>query len=638
YDEKKLGSKISFKIGIYIFFSMVFIFLYCVAVYFYLRRTEAIRILEYYTSSNEIVLSADGPKLWLFVTVFFLWIISMLLTCVLIKRQIGKEIKPIGDAVSSMEKSLHSAVDANESKNTFIANISHEIRTPMNAILGFSELILQTDSRDEINEYAQDIKRASNNLLAIINDLLDISKMESGRLELVQVPYYLHYLFTDVENVISIPIQNKGLKFRTNISPDLPGQLFGDIVRIRQVLINIINNAVKFTKEGYVEFSAYAMPVTDPEGEPVNDDRVVMVFKIKDTGIGIRKEDQAAIFEKFRQVDAGSNKGIEGTGLGLSISDQLVRLMGGDISVSSEYGKGTTFTVSICQKVLSRQKISEYAGNRETEDGNRQEKVFYAPGSRILLVDDNMVNLRIMKGLLRHYQIEADTAESGYDALEMINKSAYDLIFVDYMMPGMDGIGTVHHIRRLKDEEKKKTKVIAVSANAIRGIRDMFVAQGFDDYLSKPIVVYRLEKLLRTYLPKNLLVEGIEIKSDLPSEADFKIEGIDICSGLKKCDNNVDDYLQILKIVYEYGENKCTELEQYIAAGNYKDYVIAVHALKSVAVSIGAQELFSMARIYEMAGRNAQTEFLDENNKKLLTAYRMLIANIGAVLQEKKLL
>lgn len=667
YDEKKLGSKISFQIGIYIGISMIFIFSYCIAVFFFLRSQGAIKILEYYAKEDVFVVSLDGPKLWLFVTVFLLWIISTGITCAVIRKKIGIALRPIyeviiatrqiangkrnvelvskskdeiamlSEAINDMAHSLHDAVDANESKNTFIANISHEIRTPMNAILGFSELILQSNSTGEVNEYAQDIKRASNNLLAIINDLLDISKMESGNLEIVPVPYYLHYLFTDVESVISIPIQNKGLEFRTSINPELPSQLYGDIVRIRQILINIINNAVKFTREGYVEFSADAIPVSEIDGKPVNEDMVMMIFRVTDTGIGIKNEDLTTIFDKFKQVDSKINRGIEGTGLGLSISNQLIQLMGGDISVESVYGSGTTFTIRIYQKVLNHQKLSSYVMKQTAED-KRQERVFYAPGSSILVVDDNIVNLRIIKGLLKHYQIEADGAESGYSALEMLEKKNYDLIFMDHMMPQMDGVETVKRIREMQDETKKNTKVIAVSANAIRGIRDSFVQQGFADYLSKPIEVPRLEKLLRMYLPENLIVEGVEIKTEQLPEIDFEIEGIDIFSGLIKCDNNVEDYLQIIKIVYECGEEKCRELEDYVKKEDYTNYTIAVHALKSVAANIGAHKLFAMAKIHEMAGRNGQTTYINTNLPALLVTYRSLIENIGKVLAQKQLL
>ncbi len=667
YDRTKLGSKISFKIAVYISLSMVFIFSYCAAVFFFLRSTDAIRILEHYANTGEIVLAVDGSKLLLFVTVFFLWIISTALTCHFIRKRIDESLKPIYDVVTAtrqiakgernvelvikskdelallsesindMAHSLHTAVDANETKNTFIANISHEIRTPMNAILGFSELILQTESQAEVNEYAGDIKRASNNLLAIINDLLDISKMESGNLELIPVAYYLHYLFSDVESIISIPIQNKALEFRTNINPEIPGQLYGDIVRIRQVLINVINNAVKFTREGFVEFSADYVPVTEIDGVPVDEDMVMLIFKVHDTGIGIRKEDLDSIFDKFKQVDSRVNRGIEGTGLGLSISNQLVHLMGGNIRVESTYGMGTTFTIQIYQKVLSHQKLSTYVVKQTTED-KKQKKIFYAPGSRILVVDDNAINLRILKGLLHHYQIEADSAESGYAALELVKNNDYDLIFMDHMMPQMDGIETTKQIHALEDEKKRNIKVIAVSANAIRGIKDTFVKQGFIDYLSKPIEVQRLEQMLLSYLPEYLIVKGIETKADVDVTVDFEIEGIDIFTGLLKCDNSVDDYLEILKVVYEYGEDKCKELEQYIEVENYTDYTISVHALKSVAANIGAHKLFTMAKIHEMAGKNGQIAFILANYKALLETYRKLIANIKVVLEDKQLL
>jgi len=533
-----------------------------------------------------------------------------------------------------MAEYMYGAMDANETKNTFIANISHEIRTPMNSILGFSELILQKSDTKEITEYAKDIKRASNNLLAIINDLLDISKIESGNLELVPVPYYIHYLFTDVESVISIQVNNKGLEFRSNISPELPSKLYGDIVRIRQVLTNIITNAVKFTREGYVELSAYLVDMPE-ESEHYGDPEYTMIeFKVKDTGIGIRKENLTSIFDKFKQVDARMNRGIEGTGLGLSISKQLVNLMGGDISVESVYGEGTTFTVRICQKILDSTRLSTYVV-KQTTDNEINRKKIYAPGANVLIVDDNSINLRILSGLLQHYQIEADLAESGYKALELIAKKNYDLVLMDHMMPEMDGVVTVSHIRDMQDSSKSSVTVIAVSANAIRGVREKYISQGFDDYLSKPIESERLESILKKYLPSNLLVEEEIDNEKAIVNIDFEIKGIDINAGLAKCDNNISDYLDILEIVYETSDEKMDEILKLIEEKNYEDYTIKVHALKSVAANIGAHGLFTMCKVHELAGKNGQNSFLESNYEALIKLYKELVANIGETLRDK---
>ena len=534
---------------------------------------------------------------------------------------------------------------ANVSKNTFIANISHEVRTPMNAILGFSELILQLAASPEVDGYANEIKSASNNLLAIINDLLDISKMESGKMELSPVPYYLHYLFGDVESVVSIPIQKKNLELRMNISPEMPSQLYGDIVRIRQILINIVNNAVKFTKEGYIELRAksYDKVVLDnPDEEWLKDlsdeiDSVVTLeFQIADTGIGIKKEDLHKIFDKFQQVDSRVNRGIEGTGLGLSISSQLVGLMHGEIIVESEYGVGTVFTVRIPQKVLNRQKFSNYMVSHAAEE-KKTKHSFYAPGARILVVDDNPVNVRVLTGLLAHYEIEATACESGFDAIEAVKNSDYDLIFMDHMMPMMDGVEANHIIRELQKDKSDKSVTIAVSANAIRGVSDFFVSEGFDDYMSKPIEVDRLAAILKKHLKKELIIEEtVEETPESETTIDFEIEGIDIDAGLSKSANNVGDYLEILDIVRECGPEKADEIMQLAEAKDYTNYTIAVHALKSVAANIGAHQLYTMAKIHEMAGKGGQTDFIDKNYKKLLSLYVNIIERINLALEENK--
>lgn len=538
-------------------------------------------------------------------------------------------------------KQIEELEEANRAKNAFIANISHEVRTPMNAILGFSELILQLDASDQVNAYAQDIKNASNNLLAIINDLLDISKIESGKMELANGPYYVRYLFSDVESVISIPVQKKGIQFKTSIDPEMPSQLYGDIVRIRQILINLANNAVKFTKEGYVEFGATFEEgitagdlLTADSSEAVGEDEdfITYVFTVRDTGIGIKPEDMTRIFDKFQQVDPRMNRGIEGTGLGLSISRQLIFMMNGTISVESEYGHGTCFTVKIPQKVLDRQKLSKSMVTGQAEE--KKNRRFYAPAAKVMVVDDNAINLKIMNGLLMHYQIEPVLCESGQAALEAVEKENFDLIFMDHMMPEMDGVETTKRIRAMQDEVKKNVSIVAVSANAIRGVAQQFIAQGFMNYLSKPIELPRLEFMLRKFLPNSLIVEEAVSEEEIVQMPDIEIKGIDLNAGLSNCDNNVKDYFEILGFVRELGGSKCDELKRFIDTEDYNNYTIAVHALKSVAANIGAHRLHTMARINEMAGKEGRNDFLVDNHEKLISMYRELINNISDAFDE----
>ncbi len=514
---------------------------------------------------------------------------------------------------------------ANRSKNAFIANISHEIRTPMNAIIGFAEMLLQLDASDQVNEYSSEIKSAASHLLSIINDLLDISKIESGRMELVPVPYYLHYLFTDIESVMSIPTAKKGIEFHIDANPELPSQLYGDIVRIRQILTNICNNAVKFTKEGYVKLSATYAETDDP-------DTVMMRFEVEDTGIGIRKEDLKLIFDKFRQVDMRLNRNVEGSGLGLSISRQLIQLMDGTIEVESEYGKGTRFIICIPQKVMDRKKLSNYLVYHKQEE--KKKSVIYAPSAKVLVVDDNPVNVKILRGLLLHYEIDSDTAEGGEEAVKKASENTYDIIFMDHMMPGMNGEEALNAIRALSDKDRASVPVIAVTANAIRGMRDEYLRKGFTDYLSKPVETPKIEQILKDHLPPHLFVAMEEEETSKQIALDIEIEGVDVDAGLAKCDQNAGDYLDILGIFTEYGQDKASEIESFAKSGDYENYVISVHSLKSVAANIGAHQLFTMAKIHEFAGKSGNTAFIDSNWEKLVTLYREITDSIAKALEE----
>ncbi len=531
-----------------------------------------------------------------------------------------------GQKKDDLLKKIEELTAANRSKNAFIANISHEIRTPMNAITGFAELLLQLDASKEVNEYAQEIKSASNNLLAIINDLLDISKIESGRMELVPVPYYLHYLFTDIESVISIPAKKKGIEFRVNANPELPSQLYGDIVRIRQILTNICNNAVKFTNEGYVELSATFEESEDP-------DSAVLIFDIRDTGIGIRKEDLDLIFDKFRQVDMRLNRNVEGSGLGLSICRQLTALMDGTLSVDSVYGEGTHFRVSLPQKIMDHKKLSNYLIHHKQDE--KKKSVLYAPSAKVLVVDDNEVNIKILRGLLLHYEIEADTALSGREAVDKAAANTYDLILMDHMMPEMDGEEALKAIRALPDKDRSSVPVIAVTANAIRGMRDEYIRKGFTDYLSKPVETPKIEQLLKDHLAPHLFVALEEEEENEQPELDLEIKGVDVDTGLLKCDGDSKEYVEILEIFTEYGPDKAKEIEDFANAKDYANYVIAVHSLKSVAANIGAHQLFTMAKIHEFAGKSGNTGFIDANHEKLTDLYRCIIDNIQTALSQR---
>ncbi len=415
-------------------------------------------------------------------------------------EDVTKEVTTLNELKEAQKKETlarNEAIRASQAKSEFLANMSHEIRTPINAILGMNEMILRENVTPEIQEYAKNIQISGDALLSIINDILDFSKIESGKMELAPGNYSPHKIIEACETLITPRIINKNLSFSIEYDPNIPKKLYGDEVRIQQILINLLTNAAKYTEKGRVTLSA--------KWNKISDDVGYLCFKVKDTGIGIKPENQKALFIAFQRVDERRNRNIEGTGLGLSITSELINLMNGDISVSSEYGKGSEFVVDIPQKIVNAAPSGEYKKIASSEKFEYKES-FKAPEARILAVDDYKMNLTVLKGLLKKTEVKLDLAMSGREAIELADKNTYHLILMDHMMPEMDGIETLNIIKS-GSGPNKDTPVIMLTANAIQGVEQEYLNAGFVGYLTKPINSAALEAELKKYIPDELIVK-----------------------------------------------------------------------------------------------------------------------------------
>ena len=414
------------------------------------------------------------------------------------------------------------AESANQAKSDFLANMSHEIRTPINAVLGMNEMILREgrhtnetgendpkclkDSIKSIMGYSSDIENAGHNLLAIVNDILDFSKIEEGRMDLVEKPYRLSSVINELSSMIRFKSQDKGLDFIVDADRDLPDRLIGDEIRIRQVFINLLNNAVKYTDNGSV--------IMILRGKKTGEGTLDLIFTVKDTGIGIKPEDKEKLFTRFQRLEMERNSTLEGTGLGLVITQRLLDMMGGSISVESEYKKGSVFTVTIPQKIDSEETIGDNSGSIDEDvaaEGNYRE-TFRAPDAHVLVVDDTRVNIIVVVNLLKDTQMVFDTAGGGEEAVQMAGRNEYDVILMDQRMPGMDGTQALHKIRSTAGGASRNCPVICLTADAVVGARERYLAEGFSDYMTKPVECYALEKMLMKYLPKEKIVRIREKK------------------------------------------------------------------------------------------------------------------------------
>ncbi len=531
--------------------------------------------------------------------------------------------------INKVTQMRENAEKANRAKSDFLANMSHEIRTPMNAIVGLSELVIEESISQKVYEYACDIKSAAINLLAIINDILDLSKVEAGKMKLVEDNYYLQILLQDIDNLVRIAAMQKGLQMKLDIDETLPCRLYGDEGRIRQILINLLNNAVKFTKKGYVFLGV--------KGEYKEENYLELIFIVEDTGIGIKEEDMKYIFDAFEQVDMRKNRSSEGSGLGLAITKSLVKMMDGSVQLESEYGKGTRFTVTIRQKITDGRSMKEAPVTRQSLQKNEERK-FRCRDYHVLVVDDNAVNRKVAKKMIESYGISVDEADSGKAAITLSGEKKYDMIFMDHMMPEMDGVEAAKII--LESSGPKDAPVmIALTANAIQGAREMYISNGFCDFISKPFEKVQLNVVLNQWIPENKKeYYDKEEKENRIRKEDMEglfMADVDAAPAVER-HGSIAAYLELLELFYLEGIEKEALLKELAEKKDTESYVTEVHGLKSAAANIGAASLSELAARHETAGKDADIVYIEENAEALLTLYRKVLEEIREVLIRQK--
>ncbi len=706
-------------------------------------KYEYIRIAWIIYSCISIVLAVLGIMLdWSGLTIFWIIMAELIVTFL---------VKYIDHVEQSLKAEADKAKKAERSKTDFLANMSHEIRTPMNAIVGMCELTLrENDISNRVRENCHNIQSSGRSLLSIINDILDFSKIDSGKMELIESEFNIASTLNDVINMAMTRKGNKDIEIIVDVAPDIPCGLYGDELRIRQVVINLITNAIKFTKEGSVTLK---VSKTD------QDYGVNLSISVIDTGIGITDENLEKLFTSFQQVDTRKNRSVEGTGLGLAISKRLVTRMGGFINVNSKYGKGSHFKITIPMRVTNpepfitiedaeNQHIAGYielnkyknpsvkAGYKElmTEMGKKlgvdfrcyhefskflgalerhgdslthvvtgreeylacqdffddlskktsviviQDKInaieprqnvrcvfkpfytlaaaacfnneqiinlndqarmgtrFIAPNAKVLIVDDNEINREVAAGLMKPYQMTVKSVDSGRAAIEAIKTKEYHLVFMDHMMPEMDGVEATQIIREMKDPYFKRLPIVALTANAVSGVRDMFIKNGLSDFMAKPIELSVLDRMLKNWLPDRLLQkptaeQAKALEPVIPQKKTEEKSLVDHTKGIYYSGGDEEAYKGILATYVRSGKEKIKQISQLFNLRDWNNYIIEVHALKSTSMTIGAVELSELAKKLELAGKAKEYETIMSNQRDLLNMYTKVVDECDAYLK-----
>lgn len=538
--------------------------------------------------------------------------------------------------IFSIEREKRAAVLANEAKGQFLASMSHEIRTPINAIIGMDEMILRETTEKSIRGYAMDIQSAGQSLLSLINDILDLSKIESGKMEIISIEYDFSSLIHDIVNMIRIKAENKDLHVNLFVESSIPSRLFGDDVRIRQILINLLNNAVKYTQEGSVTLS-----VTGTQEK----DTVMLHFAVRDTGIGIKAEDLPKLTEKFERIEEKRNREIEGTGLGLNITVQLLELMNSKLNVESVYGEGSCFSFDLLQKIVDYEPIGDLEERiRNQESIYTYDASFIAPEAEILVVDDSAVNRKVFVNLLKETKLRIDQADGGMACLEMTENKKYDMIFLDHMMPDLDGIETLHRMKASEHNLCADTPVVALTANAVIGAKEMYLAEGFDDFLTKPVASGKLEKMILKYLPEEKVQkcgncseessksasENESVKELLAQVPDIDLEYALLHSG--KAAHVYEGVMDFIELADAEADGLESFFEKIDTPEGLEQYRIKVHAMKSSAAIIGAMQLSGLARALEMAAKDGRNADIRNVTPVFLREWRSCKETLSSVL------
>ncbi|PWJ64473.1 His Kinase A (phospho-acceptor) domain-containing protein [Fibrobacter sp. UWB15] len=578
--------------------------------------------------ASEVASEKDSISfliLWVFGLLIFMFTIAMVY--VVLSEKKARENK-------ELIREKENAESASKAKSIFLANMSHEIRTPINGILGMDSMLLKECKDETLRDYALNIQSAGQTLLSLINDILDISKIESGKMEILPVTYSVFTVLNDCYNMVAVRAKDKNLELVMDISPEIPTALFGDEVRIRQVVNNLLSNAVKYTNEGSVTLSVWAEKVDVDPMQGDNTSRVELFIQVKDTGIGIREKDREKLFADFVRLDEKRNRNIEGTGLGLNLTKQLLDMMGGTIEVESTYGVGSVFTVCLLQQVSDEKPLGDFEKlyRQHVNVVDAAQERFEAPEAKILVVDDVQMNLKVFVGLLKGSKIQIDTAMNGAEALEFIQNKRYDVIFLDHMMPVMDGVEAFRRMKKLEKNPNANTPVVMLTANAVAEARNGYMDEGFSDYMAKPIREEVLLATLKKFLSKELVKIIGEEKLDEPLKvtepksqlalSDF----LDTATGLAYCMNDKKFYKEMLD---EYVKSeKTAELKEYFENGNLEYYRITVHAVKSTSLTIGAIKVYEDAKALELACKENNLNFVKQNHEAFMEEYKSLIRGI----------